>query len=242
MDSQRYSFYIPAIGDMTENALKEIFWNEYVGKVKRVDYFENTKGWYAFVHFEYWLEKSHYIWSQINKYGSYKLWFNRKEYLILRKMTCREIPETSMNIHQIAAKIQELEKRLSLHFNLLFKLIAKVNHRTNNNNNHSHSNSTGVIDLSAKIDESVGELDTGMILNESSSYENSDSDNSDNSNNSNKSYDCGYDYTYSYNYDDRMKNMVDSLVGPRWTDEDDIHSHSNVFVVPENEDDSDSQT
>ena len=214
MDSQRYSFYIPAIGDMTENAIKEIFWNEYVGKVKRVDYFENTKGWYAFVHFEYWLEQSHYIWSQIDRYGSYKLWFNRKEYLILRKMTCREIPETSLNIHQIAAKIQELEKRISEQD----RMIAEFKNKTEN-----------------RLENSLHELDTGMILNESSSDENSDS------NNSNKSYDCGYDYTYSYNYDDRMKNMVDSLVGPRWTDEDDIESHSNVFVVPENEDEYDSQ-
>jgi hypothetical protein len=215
MDSQRYSFYIPAIGDMTENAIKEIFWNEYIGKVKRVDYFENTKGWCAFVHFEYWLEESEYIWSKINKYGSYKLWFNLNEYLILRKMTCPKIPETSMNIHQIAVKIQELEKRILEQD----KIIAEFKKKTEN-----HS------------DNSPHELDTGMILNDSCSDDNSD--------NSNKSYDYGYDYTYSYNYDDRMKNvledMVDSLVGPRWTYEDDIDSQSNVFIVPENNDEFDS--
>jgi len=224
MDSQRTSFYIPAIGYVSENRIKNIFWDNKIGTVKRVDYFENTKGvWCVFVHFSNWVENedTQHIWEQINRHGSYKFWFNDYEYLILRKMTCPEIPETSMNIHQIAGKIWELEKRVSVHFNILFKLIATVgnrfNNNNNNNNNYSHSNSIGV---TAKTDESISELDTGMILSCSES---------------DKSYDNGYDYNYSYNYESRMKktaeSMVDSLVGPRWTDEDDLDSKSNIFIV-----------
>ena len=220
MDSQRTSFYIPAVGDMSENKIKCAFWDNNIGSVKRVDYFENAKGVRcAFVHFNCWVENAdtQYIWEQIDRYGSYKFWFTSYEYFILRKMTCAEIPETSMNIHQIASKICELEKRISEQDELIAKL---------------KNNSVGVsLKTDELIDESINELDTGMILN----YSESDSD---------KSYDYGYDYNYSYNYENRMKkiaeSMVDSLVGPRWTDEDDLDSKNNTFVIADS--DSDSKT
>jgi hypothetical protein len=224
MEFQRTSFYVPAIGYMTEDRIKEIFWSANIGKVNRVDYFENTNGvWCAFVHFDFWIEgnDTYYVWEQVNRYGSYKLWFNKNEFLILRKMTCSKIPETSMNIHQIALKISELENRISQQNEIIVQL---------KNSNYSNSNSVDVT-VSVKTDESIDELNNGMILN----CIDSDSD---------KSYDNGYDYNYSYDYESRMKkiseSMVDSLVGPRWTDEDYLDSKNNIFVIADG--DSDSKT
>jgi hypothetical protein len=181
------SFYIPAVGYMTERELSDIFWRQHVGRVKRVDFIENSAGVRcAFVHFVFWNYNRdvRYIWDQIYKYGSYKYWFSDSEYLILRMMRCDEIPETSMNIHQIAAKllqqdvkIEELEKRISQQD----RLIVQQRHQIITNREFNR--------------------------------------------------DC--DWVRSRDAD--MEKMVDSLVGPRYNEEDVMDSLNPVYVRPDDD-------
>jgi hypothetical protein len=117
------SVYIPAVGNMTEQQIVEIFWRGYLGDVRRVDFIDTANGGKgAFVHFDRWYDNGTVtgVWYKIQTYGSCKHWFNKTEYLILRKMTTEPIPDTTMNIHQVAAlltehtaKIAELEARVS---------------------------------------------------------------------------------------------------------------------------------
>jgi hypothetical protein len=117
------SVYIPIVNSLSEQQIVEIFWNEFIGSVKRVDFFDAPNGnKSAFVHLHYWFEfKKFEIWDRINTYGSYRCMYNgNTNYLILRKMTCDPIPETTMNIHQVAAllsehtaKIAELEAKVA---------------------------------------------------------------------------------------------------------------------------------
>jgi hypothetical protein len=172
---------------MTERELSDIFWRQHVGRVKRVDFIENSTGVRcAFVHFVFWKYNRDvkYIWDQIYKYGSYKYWFNDSEYLILRMMNCDEIPETSMNIHQIAsklleqdAKIEELEKRISQQD----RLIIEQRHQIIANRDFNRT--------------------------------------------------CGW----VRSRDAEMERMVDSLVGPRYNDEDIADSLDPVYVKPDND-------
>jgi hypothetical protein len=104
------SVYIPIVNSLSEQQILEIFWNEFIGSVKRVDFFDAPNGnKSAFVHLHYWFEfKKFEIWDRINTYGSYRCMYNgNTNYLILRKMTCDPIPETTMNIHQVAALLSE---------------------------------------------------------------------------------------------------------------------------------------
>jgi hypothetical protein len=122
MSDNNMSFYIPAIGNMSECDIATAFQVTKVGVVDRVDFFENSSGvWCAFVHFVEFYD-NHIVdrlLYEISEYGSCKFWFNVDEYFIVRKMTCPKVPATSMNIHQIAdklaqheAKIAELEARI----------------------------------------------------------------------------------------------------------------------------------
>jgi len=117
------SVYIPAVGNMTEKQIVAIFWRNYLGDVRRVDFIDTANGGKgAFVHFDGWYDNGAVtrIWDKIQTHGSCKHWFNETEYLILRKMTTEPIPDTTMNIHQVAAlltehtaRVAELEARVS---------------------------------------------------------------------------------------------------------------------------------
>jgi len=116
------SVYIPIVNSLSEQQIIEIFWSEFIGSVKRVDFFDAANGnKSAFVHLHYWFEfKKFEIWDRIETYGSYRCMYNGNKYLILRKMMCEPIPETTMNIHQLAAllsehtaKIAELEAKVA---------------------------------------------------------------------------------------------------------------------------------
>lgn len=117
------SVYIPIVNSLSERQIIEIFWSEFIGSVKRVDFFDAANGnKSAFVHLHYWFEfKKFEIWDRIETYGSYRVYYNGNiNYLILRKMMCDPIPETTMNIHQVAAllsehtaKIAELEAKVA---------------------------------------------------------------------------------------------------------------------------------
>jgi len=109
-----YSFCIPAVGNASEEKIKQEFWLNNIGEVSRVDFFENSAGlWCAFVHFSEFYDNNNAsrIIAEIENYGSYQFWFNRREYFILRKMNCPKIPDTYMNIHQIADKLAQHEAR-----------------------------------------------------------------------------------------------------------------------------------
>jgi len=200
--NNNYSLYIPAIGNMSQEKISRVFWEKCVGIVSRIDYFQNNSGlWCAFVHFDSINNNSivETISNEIIKYGSYKFWFNDCEYLILRQMVCKKIPETHLNIHQIAASIEEKDEYiLSLQNaanddkNKIAVLegnisVLKYNFRRN-------------VDRIVTLEESVRRLEEIV---------------------SQKNWDR----------DEEMEQMVTSLVGPRWTEEDDMDARSPVFVA-----------
>ena len=110
------SFYIPVLGKLTQFQLSEILQTNF-GNVKRIDI--TSKG--VFAHFTNWHDNiwADNVWSWILTTGSYKYNYNEKDYLILRKMTCVPIPETTMNIHQVA-------KQIELHASKILNLEYKV--------------------------------------------------------------------------------------------------------------------
>ena len=169
--SEYYSLYIPVIRNMTQEQISQVFWEKCVGIVSRVDYFKNSSGmWCAFVHFESINSNSivDTISNEILIHGSYQLWFNDREYLILRPMTCKKIPETRLNIHQIAEKFE-------------------------NSNEHILNLENRILKLEEIILEQNKEItDHRMFL--------------------------------------KMEQIVTSLVGPRWTQEDDVDATSPIFV------------
>lgn len=170
--SEYYSLYIPAIRNMTQEQISRVFWEKCVGIVSRVDYFKNSSGmWCAFVHFES-INNNNSIVNTISNeiliHGSYQLWFNDREYLILRPMTCKKIPETRLNIHQIAEKLEESNERILNLENRILKLEEII------------------------LEQNKEITDHQMFL--------------------------------------EMEQIVTSLVGPRWTQEDDVDATSPIFV------------
>lgn len=198
--SEYYSLYIPAIGNMSQEQISRVFWEKCVGIVSRVDYFKNSAGiMCAFVHFESVNNNDivYTISNEIHRRGSYQLWFNDCEYLILRPMTCKKIPETHLNIHQIAASLEEKDAYILALQNasnddkykiaLLEGQIAVLQYNYRRN-----------VDRIASLEESVCRL-------EQTNWENIK--------------------------DEEMEQMVTTLVGPRWTEEDDLDAQSPVFVT-----------
>ena len=172
--SEYYSLYIPAIGNMTQKQISRVFWDKYVGIVSRVDYFKNSSGMRcAFVHFESVYSNSivDTISNEILIHGSYQLWFNKSEYLILRQMNCKKIPETHLNIHQIAEKLEESNERILNLENRILKLEEII------------------------LEQNKEITDHRMFLE-----------------------------------GPVMEQIVTSLVGPRWTQEDDVDATSPIFV------------
>ena len=141
--------------------------------MSRVDYFKNSSGvWCAFVHFESLNNNEivNTIFNEMLIHGSYQLWFNEFEYLILRPMFCKKIPETHLNIHQIAAKIEESDECI---LNLESRIL--------------------------KLEEIILERSEHRMFWEGIRHA-------------------------------EMEKMVTSLVGPRWTEEDETDESCLVFV------------
>jgi hypothetical protein len=160
---------------MTQEQISRVFWENCVGIVSRVDYFKNSSGiWCAFVHFESVNNNTEIvdtISNEILSHGSYQLWFNDSEYLILRPMTCKKIPETHLNIHQLAAQVQKSDDYILNLENRILKLEEIILKQNKEREQH-------------------------LML-----------------------------------WDDaEMEQMVTSLVGPRWTQEDELDAASPIFV------------
>ena len=116
------SFYIPYVPkEWDEESIRSVFSNLSIGLVDRVDFFD-TGNWShalsAFVHLKYW-SCSHYadlVYDGIQNDGQWKLYIHNQpgKYFVLRKMTCEKIPATHLNVHQLAAKMAEMDEELRM--------------------------------------------------------------------------------------------------------------------------------
>jgi len=201
MSNNNMSFYIPAIGNMSECDTARAFWMNDVGVVDRVDFFENSAGvWCAFVHFEefYDNEVVSRIFNSIEIYGSSKFWFSETEYFILREMKCPKIPATSMNIHQIADKLTQHEAKIVENDARIAELEAKI------------SEQNEIIDEYKR--KQLETIEFGRLAHRAM-WARSASDDS---------------------YDLDMDAIVNSLISPRWPEEDDTGL---VSIHPEESED-----
>jgi hypothetical protein len=114
------SFYIPYVPkEWDEESIRALFTNLSIGLVDRVDFFDaGNWSWAfsAFVHLKYW-GFSHYadlVHHAIETTGQWKLHIANQpgKYLVLKKMTCEKIPSTHLNVHQLAAKMTEMEREI----------------------------------------------------------------------------------------------------------------------------------
>lgn len=124
MSCEFLSFYIPvirpAMSDYTsvknsELEVIHIFDSADIGKVGRVDFVENGDKHSAYVHLDHWYDtdSAWEVYNDILETGSCKIMNGDKsKHLILRRMTCEYIPETEMNIHQLAALVLEQGRRI----------------------------------------------------------------------------------------------------------------------------------
>ena len=112
------SFYIPYVPNgWDEESIRGVFSNLSIGLVDRVDFFDTGKWTHAlsaFVHLNYWAysQRADKIYNRLESVGSCKLVFDTGDYFILRKMTCEKIPTTHLNVHQLAAKMSEMEREI----------------------------------------------------------------------------------------------------------------------------------
>jgi hypothetical protein len=201
MSDNNMSFYIPAIGNMSECDIATAFQVTKVGVVDRVDFFENSAGvWCAFVHFEEFYD-NHIVdrlLYEVSEYGSCKLWFNANEYFIVREMKCPKIPATSMNIHQIADKLTQHEAKIAENDARIAVLEAKI------------SEQNEIIDEYKR--KQFETIEYGRLAHRAM-WARSPSDDS---------------------YDLDMDAIVNSLVSPRWPEEDETGL---VSIHPEESDD-----
>jgi hypothetical protein len=114
------SIYIHNTYSLTRKDIRNFFeTGEGIGKVRRIDFFVNEKSedkhMSALVHLDYWFETdiAYFAYDEIVQNGSVKLFYAERKYLILRKMTCEYMPDTELNIHQLAHKVQDLTKRVA---------------------------------------------------------------------------------------------------------------------------------
>ena len=122
------SFYIPYVPKhWDEDSMRRLFADLRIGVVDRVDFFDagnwsQNGNWAwafgAFVHLKSWAysEYADWVYDAIETTGQWKLHIPNQpgKYFVLRKMTCEKIPSTHLNVHQLAAKMAEMEEELQL--------------------------------------------------------------------------------------------------------------------------------
>ena len=121
------SLYIPYIRtERDADFVTEIFESHGIGIVERVDFFENTQvenGWAksAFVHLSRWFynDFTNDIYNSISAQGGggwkfqvYNPYGEPIEFWNLRQMTSPKIPDTQLNIHQLAAKMADMQSEI----------------------------------------------------------------------------------------------------------------------------------
>jgi len=194
--SETLTVYIPITGNLTERDIMSIFWEQSIGTVRRVDFVNDPQqlgNKSAFVHLHQWCRNNHAfdVCQQIQLHGSCKYWYSQYNYLILRKLTTDPIPDTSLNIHQIAAQLLQHETKIA-------ELEAKLSQQEK--------------EIQAYRRQQIESLEYGRMARRAL-----------------------WDYTASDDsYDVDIEDMVDSLIGPRWPDDDDTGL---ACVHPEKSDD-----
>lgn len=122
------SIYIPYIHNRYDlEYVSKVFEDYSIGKVKRVDFIPVNKWTWArsaFVHLEEWYYNSFTdeFYPALEGGDQWKLnvGIYGPEFWILKKMLSRKIPDTELNLHQLAAKIE----RLRLDFEELANKVA----------------------------------------------------------------------------------------------------------------------
>jgi hypothetical protein len=121
------SLYIPYVrNEYDENYIRSVFQFFQIGDIERVDFFRSEQvgsqwPWArsAFVHLKEWYFNAYtdalYLALTDSSDGfQWKITFgNQGEFWIIKKMTIPKIPATDLNIHQIAAKIGDLEAEVA---------------------------------------------------------------------------------------------------------------------------------
>jgi hypothetical protein len=120
LEKQFLSFYIPYIpNDIDDSTISQTFDHHGIGWVTRIDYFDTGRwDWAksAFVHLEEWYYTTYSdcVFETLeNGCGEWKLTVPKFPgvFLIIKKMTTEKIPNTYLNIHQLAAKVAEMETK-----------------------------------------------------------------------------------------------------------------------------------
>jgi len=111
------SMYVPFVPQgLSEGAICQLFVESGIGFVDRVDFFCNdSNGSYlgAFIHLAQWEfnDLTDQLYDALENGGQWRLNFlEQGKFIILRKMTGEKIPDTHLNIHQIADKVAALEE------------------------------------------------------------------------------------------------------------------------------------
>jgi hypothetical protein len=113
-----YVPYVPKYWD--EESIRRLFADSQIGFVERVDFFD-AGNWEwalgAFVHLRAWeySETADSVYETLNCGGEWKLQIpnQRGKFFILKKMTGDKIPETHLNVHQLAAKMTEMAQEIA---------------------------------------------------------------------------------------------------------------------------------
>lgn len=113
------SIYIPSVtSSTTEENVKEVFYNLWIGQVSRVDFVErdDSDNYMAFVHFDYWYQhaNAYYLQKRIIEHGQSRIVYNDPHYWIVMK---NSNPRSEAEL--------ELEYRIKILENQLFDLSKK---------------------------------------------------------------------------------------------------------------------
>ena len=124
------SLYIPRISAQNNSLLHihQVF-DQLFGRVKRIDYNEPVNNYMSiFVHFDYWYDCCKELVKKLENNDSYRHYVSATEYWIFLKNKT-PIPDTLLNIHQIAENAKILEKTVidqSEQINRLQQLLYQV--------------------------------------------------------------------------------------------------------------------
>ena len=113
------SIYIPSVTPTTtEDQVKSVFYNLWIGQVSRVDFVErdDSENYMAFVHFDYWYNhaNAYYLQKRIIEHGQSRIVYNDPYYWIVMKnnapLTVAEV-ELERRIKFLENEVSELSKK-----------------------------------------------------------------------------------------------------------------------------------
>jgi hypothetical protein len=109
--SEIMSIYVANVFEYSKEEII-VFFERSIGRVRRVDFFENEDMPHlsAMVHLHVWYESEfayQVYYDILGPRESHLFYLDDTKYLILRRMTCPPVPDTVLNIHQIAQEQKE---------------------------------------------------------------------------------------------------------------------------------------